>query len=73
MLQTRITIDLGQPQLLTLLRLESAQTGKAIKEIMVEALQGYFSSKKENKTLLKLAETAFAEWDNPHDAAYDQL
>ena len=72
-MSTRITIDLQNPSLLTLLKLEAAHTHKLIREIIVEALEGYFSSKKENQAILKLAEKTFAEWDNPKDSEYDSL
>jgi len=72
-MSTRLTIDLQNPNLLTLLKLEAAHTHKLIREIIVEALEGYFSSKRENQAILKLAEKAFAEWDNPKDSEYDSL
>jgi len=70
---TRITIDLGQPQLITFLKIESAQTGQPVKEIVALALQNYFAEKLENKALAKLSEKAFAEWNNTEDAIYDSL
>lgn len=72
-MNTRLTIDLGDPRLLTLLRLESAHAGKALREIVIEALKNYFSNKNENRILLKMAEKTFAEWDNPQDSEYDKL
>jgi hypothetical protein len=72
-MNTRLTIDLQDESLLKLLRLEAAQEGKALREVIVEALRGYFSSKRENQAVMKLAEKAFAEWDNPKDSAYDRL
>jgi hypothetical protein len=68
---TRITVDLRDPQLLKLLRLEAAQEGKTIREIVAVALEGYFSAKRENHAVMKLAEQAFSEWDNPKDSEYD--
>ncbi len=72
-MNTRITVDLQDPQLLKLLKFEAAAERKSIREIIVKALQGFFSSKKENQTLMKLAEKAFEEWDNPQDSEYDRL
>jgi len=72
-MSTRITIDLQNPQLTKLLRLEAAQEHKTIREVIVEALQSYFSSKRENQAVMKLAEKAFAEWDNPKDSEYDRF
>lgn len=70
---TRITIDLHDPQLLKLLRLEAAQEGMAIREVIVKALEGYFSSRRENRAVMMLAEQIFSEWDNPKDSEYDRL
>lgn len=72
-MNTRITIDLHDPQLLKLLRLEAAQEGKALREVIVKALESYFSSKRENRAVMKLAEKVFSEWDNPKDSEYDRL
>ncbi len=72
-MNTRLTIDLGSPQLLTLLRLEAAHKGQAIREVVIKALESYFSHKRENQAILKLAEKAFSEWDNPKDSEYDRL
>lgn len=72
-MSTRLTIDLQNPALITLLKLEAAHTQKLIREIIVEALEGYFSSKREDQAVLKLAEKTFAEWDNPKDSEYDTL
>jgi len=72
-MNARLIIDLQDEQLLRLLRLEAAHEGKALREVIVEALKGYFSSKRENQAIMKLAEKAFAEWDNPKDSEYDRL
>lgn len=72
-MNTRFTIDLQDEELTKLLRLEAAHSGKAIREVVVDALESYFSAKRENKAVAKLAEKAFAEWDNPKDAEYDKI
>ncbi len=72
-MNTRLTIDLKDPQITRLLRMEAAERGDSIRDIIVEALTSYFSHKRENKALLKLAEKSFAEWDNPKDSDYDKL
>ena len=72
-MNTRITIDLHDLNLLRLLRLEAAQEGTEIREVVVRALEGYFSSRKENRSIMKLAEKVFSEWDNPKDSDYDRL
>ncbi|MDO8519962.1 MAG: hypothetical protein Q7T11_07365 [Deltaproteobacteria bacterium] len=72
-MNTRLTIDLGEPRLLTLLKITAAQTGKTLREVVVEALESHFSSRRENQAILKMAEKTFAEWDNPRDSEYDKL
>lgn len=72
-MSTRLTIDLMNPQLLTLLRLEAARFNKNIRDIVIEALEQHFADQQENQNLLKLAAQSFAEWDNPNDAVYDKL
>lgn len=72
-MNTRLTIDLGDPLLIRLLRLEAAQKGRTLREIVTEAIQAHLYEKKENRALMKLAEEAFDEWDNPKDAQYDRL
>lgn len=72
-MNTRITVDLQDPQMAKMLRLKAAQEGKAIREIIVEALQSYFSHNQENHAILKLAEKTFEEWNSPADAQYDRL
>ncbi len=72
-MNTRLTVDLQDPQLLKLLRLKAAQDDKTIREIIVDALRGYLSSQQENLAILKMAESSFEEWDNPKDSDYDRL
>ena len=72
-MNTRLTIDLHDEQLLRLLRLQAAHEGKALREIIVEALRNYFAEQWENRAVMKLAEKSFQEWDNPQDAEYDKL
>ncbi len=72
-MDTRLTIDLKNPQLFKLLRLESAQEGRTVREIVVQALEHYLTHRRENQAALALAEKAFAEWDNPRDSVYDNL
>ena len=72
-MNTRITIDLHDPDLLRLLKLEAAQEGTPIREVIVKALEGYFSARRENRAVMTLAEKVFSEWDNPKDSDYDRL
>ena len=72
-METRITVDLGDPQLVKLLRLEAASEGKTLREVITSALESYFSAKRENQSVMKLAEQVFSEWDNTKDSDYDRL
>ena len=72
-MQTRITVDLGNSGLAKLLRLEAAQEGTAVREVVIHALESYFSAKRENWATMKLAERAFSEWDNAKDSQYDRF
>lgn len=72
-MNTRITIDLGEPRLMTMLKMVAAQSGKTLKEVMVEALESYFSHSRENQALLAMADKTFAEWNNLQDSEYDKL
>ena len=72
-MNTRLTIDLQNPKLLTLLKFEAAREGKLLREVVVEAIECHLSHRRENQALLKLAEPAFEEWDNPKDSDYDRL
>lgn len=72
-MNTRITLDLQNPKLLTMLRFQVAQEGKTLREVVVEALESYLSHKRENQALLQLANNTFKEWDNPKDSDYDSL
>ena len=73
MKQTRITVDLQDPELLKMLKLEAAVERRPMREIVRKAIQGFFSNKKEHLALMKAAESAFQEWDNPRDADYDRF
>lgn len=72
-MNTRLTIDLKNPKLMKMLHWEAMEKEKKIREVVVEALESYFSVKEENILLTKLAEKSFAEWNNPKDAEYDRL
>jgi hypothetical protein len=72
-MNTRLTLDLQNPKLMTLLRFEAVREGKALREIVVEALECHLSHRRENQALLKLAEPVFGEWDNPKDSDYDRI
>lgn len=72
-MNTRITLDLGEPRLMTLLKITAVQSGKTLREVMVEALESYFSHQRENQALLASADKTFAEWDNPQDSEYDKI
>lgn len=71
-MQTRLTIDLKDTHLLSLIKMEAARQHLAIRDVIVNALNAYFADREETTSLTKLAEVAFSEWDNPKDAAYDR-
>lgn len=72
-MNTRITLDLGNPLLVRQLRLAAVHQGVSLKEVVVDALTNYFDERAEEKLLLSMANRSFAEWDNPKDAEYDKL
>lgn len=73
MVSARISTDLGDPQLLRLLKHEAQVADLSIKEVLVKALEYYFANKLETKALQKISEPIFEEWNDPRDADYDRL
>lgn len=69
----RITIDLGDPKLLEMLKLEAQLTHSTVREVMVRVLEAFLSNKKELHDLHILSSKSFAEWDDSRDADYDKL
>jgi len=61
------------PEIIELLRLESAATKKSQKGIIIDALRAYFANKIEMTAIYALAEKTFADWDNKEDAIYDNI
>ena len=72
-MNTRLTLDLGNPSLVRMLRIEAAHRGMSLKDVVVEALTDYFDEHAEDKSLLQVANRSFSEWNNPKDAEYDKL
>jgi hypothetical protein len=72
-MKARISADLGDPRLMRLLKAEAAEKNISVKEVLVRALEGYFSHRIENKDIQRVAESAFNEWRDPRDAEYDKL
>lgn len=70
---TRISTDLGDPRLMRLLKAEAAERETSVKEVLIRALEAYFAERLESTALAKLAESSFAEWNDPRDAEYDRL
>ena len=70
---TRISMDLDNPNLLKLVKLDAQETGRSMKEVISEALEFYFADRLETKALNKAAESLFEEWNNPLDSEYDHL
>jgi hypothetical protein len=70
---TRITVDLGNPALLKLLKMESQETNSTVREVLIRALESYFAHKLETKALMRASEAIFEEWNDPKDSDYDKL
>ena len=70
---TRITLDLGSPVLLKLLKNEATSTGTSMKDVVVKCLESYFSDRLESKALARIADKVFEEWQDPMESAYDDL
>ena len=69
----RLSVDLGDPRLLRLLKAEANEHDTTVKDVLTRALEAYFAERLETKALAKLAESSFSEWDDPRDAEYDRL
>jgi len=70
---TRLSVDLGQPVLMKLLKLEAQETDTSIKEVLVRALEAYFAHRLETRSLMRAADSVFDEWNDPRDSDYDKL
>lgn len=70
----KVSFDFSdRPKLVELLRIYAAQTGRSQKDVVAEALEAYFAHHSESAFIAKLAESSFAEWDNPDDEIYNSL
>ena len=72
-MKTRISMDIGNPKLVRLLKLEAHEKGSSMKEVLNRALESYFAHQLENKALLKASESVFEEWNDPRDSEYDRV
>lgn len=72
-MKARLSTDLGDPQLLRLLKAEATEKDVSIKEVLVTALESYFAHRVENKDLARATESVFDEWNDPKDSGYDDL
>lgn len=54
-------------------KLLAVQEGRSQSEVAEAALEAYLAERQEELDWLSAAETAFRFWENPADAAYDQL
>jgi hypothetical protein len=73
MKSARISTDLGDPLLIKLLKQEAHASDQSMTEVLVHALESYFSHRLETKALSRASEAVFEEWDNPLDRDYDDL
>jgi len=62
-----------QPELVELLRIQSAKSRKSQKGILIEALKAYFSEHLDASQLYSIAEKTFADWANETDKIYDTI
>ncbi|MFN2378045.1 MAG: hypothetical protein ABR538_16055 [Candidatus Binatia bacterium] len=69
----RLSTELSDPRLVRLLKLEAHESDTTIKDVLSRALEAWFADRLETKALARLAESSFAEWDDPRDADYDRL
>jgi hypothetical protein len=72
-MRTRISTDLGDPRLIKLLKLEAQETDSSIKDVLVRALETYFTHGLDTKALRKSSGSVFKEWNDPRDSDYDKL
>jgi hypothetical protein len=72
-MKARLSADLGDPKLLKLLKAEAAEKESSVKEVLITAIESYFSHRLENKELQRLSEVVFDEWSDPRDSEYDKL
>jgi hypothetical protein len=72
-MKARISADLGDPQLLKLLKAEATEKDLSIREVLITALESYFSHRIENKDLQRATEAVFNEWQDARDSEYDNL
>ena len=71
-MKTRIATDLGDPIWIKLLKAESQASDTSMKEVLIRALDFYFSHRLDMQAFAHSAETVFSEWDNPLDSDYDK-
>lgn len=69
----RISTELSDPRLIRLLKREAHESDSTIKDVLSRALEAWFSDRLETRALTRLAESSFAEWDDPRDSEYDRL
>ncbi len=72
-MKARLSTDLGNPQLIKMLKAEANEKDITIKDVLVTALEAYFSHRIETKDLYKISDTIFDEWNDPLDSEYDNL
>jgi hypothetical protein len=70
---TRITADLGNPLLLQLLKSEALEKQVSMREVLIAALESYFSHKIEQKMIYHTSQRLMTEWDDERDRDYDAI
>ncbi len=64
-------MDLADPRLVKLLKVEANEGDTTVKEVLTRALEAYFADHLETRALATLGKSTFGEWDDPRDAEYD--
>lgn len=72
-MKDRISLSLGNPVLLKLLKMEAQETGTTMKATLIKALESYFAHRLETRALAKASEAVFEEWNDLRDSDYDKL
>ena len=60
-MKARLSTDLGDPRLLKLLKAEATERETSIKEVLVTALECYFSHRIETKSLNRIVDDIFSD------------
>jgi hypothetical protein len=72
MKSVKVSFDFkDRPDIVRMLKLVALRENTSQKDILVRALESYFSHQVEQAMISEAAERTFAEWDNQEDEIYD--